>query len=132
MFFGFIHGEAIERIYKNNYEQLLVDGGFNRGSGAYFSGGINAWKKLRDGIYEFPPLSKDDHKQSVNKDLHLQQIYYGAPGTGKSHEIKKMTEWESVIRTTFHPRIGSEGQELLYTIMRRYSSWRRLMEIEKD
>lgn len=103
MFFGFIHGEAIERFYKNDYEQLLVDGGFNRGSGAYFSGGINAWKKLRDGIYEFPPFSKDGHKQSVNKDLHLQQIYYGAPGTGKSHEIKKMTEGKSVIRTTFHP-----------------------------
>ena len=103
MFFGFIHGEAIERFYKNDYEQLLVDGGFNPGSSAYFSGGINAWKNLRDGIYEFPPLSKDGHKQSVNKDLHLQQIYYGAPGTGKSHEIKKLTEGESVIRTTFHP-----------------------------
>lgn len=103
MFFGFIHGEAIERFYKNDYEQLLVDGGFNPGSSAYFSGGINAWKNLRDGKYEFPPLSKDGYKQYVNKDLHLQQIYYGAPGTGKSHEIKKLTKGESVIRTTFHP-----------------------------
>ena len=33
----------------------------------------------------------------------LQQIYYGAPGTGKSHEIKEKTKGESVIRTTFHP-----------------------------
>ena len=33
----------------------------------------------------------------------LQQIYYGAPGTGKSHEIKKKTKGEAVIRTTFHP-----------------------------
>ena len=33
----------------------------------------------------------------------LQQIYYGAPGTGKSHEIKKLTEGKEVIRTTFHP-----------------------------
>lgn len=33
----------------------------------------------------------------------LQQIFYGAPGTGKSHEIKEMTKGESVIRTTFHP-----------------------------
>ena len=32
-----------------------------------------------------------------------QVIYYGAPGTGKSHEIKKMTAGASVIRTTFHP-----------------------------
>ena len=33
----------------------------------------------------------------------LQQIYYGAPGTGKSHEIKKLTEGKDVVRTTFHP-----------------------------
>jgi hypothetical protein len=33
----------------------------------------------------------------------LQQIYYGAPGTGKSHEIKIQTKGKTVIRTTFHP-----------------------------
>lgn len=33
----------------------------------------------------------------------LQQIFYGAPGTGKSHTIKVQTENEDVIRTTFHP-----------------------------
>lgn len=32
-----------------------------------------------------------------------QVIYYGAPGTGKSHIIKKDTKGEEVIRTTFHP-----------------------------
>lgn len=37
----------------------------------------------------------------------LQQIFYGAPGTGKSHSVKTETEaWEErgrVVRTTFHP-----------------------------
>lgn len=33
----------------------------------------------------------------------LQQIYYGAPGTGKSHIINEQVCNESVIRTTFHP-----------------------------
>lgn len=33
----------------------------------------------------------------------LQQIYYGAPGTGKSYIINKNICNESVIRTTFHP-----------------------------
>lgn len=33
----------------------------------------------------------------------LQQIFYGAPGTGKSHTIKEVTKSEDVIRTTFHP-----------------------------
>lgn len=32
-----------------------------------------------------------------------QTIYYGAPGTGKSHIVKKQTAGESVVRTTFHP-----------------------------
>lgn len=33
----------------------------------------------------------------------LQQIFYGAPGTGKSHTINKITAGQKVIRTTFHP-----------------------------
>lgn len=37
------------------------------------------------------------------KDIPLQQIYYGAPGTGKSFELKEITKGYSTIRTTFHP-----------------------------
>ena len=37
------------------------------------------------------------------KDCSLQQIYYGAPGTGKSHEINRLTKGKEVVRTTFHP-----------------------------
>lgn len=39
----------------------------------------------------------------VNTDSSLQQIFYGAPGTGKSYTINDTTKEESVIRTTFHP-----------------------------
>ncbi len=81
MFFGFTHGKAITTFYEGNYEQLLVDGGFNTGSGAYFSGGINAWKNLRDGKYVFPPFVKGNIKHDIENDLPLQQIFYGAPGT---------------------------------------------------
>ena len=41
-----------------------------------------------------------------NTCLALQQIFYGAPGTGKSHTINEITEQqpkENVYRTTFHP-----------------------------
>lgn len=37
------------------------------------------------------------------RNLPLQQIYYGAPGTGKSYEINEITKKYSTIRTTFHP-----------------------------
>lgn len=35
--------------------------------------------------------------------LPLQQITYGAPGTGKSYETNELTKGQAVIRTTFHP-----------------------------
>ncbi len=41
--------------------------------------------------------------QNTTSPLSLQQIYYGAPGTGKSHEIKRQTAGKAVVRTTFHP-----------------------------
>lgn len=43
---------------------------------------------------------------SYSQDFPLQQIFYGAPGTGKSHTIKEVTEnqpKENVFRITFHP-----------------------------
>lgn len=42
-------------------------------------------------------------KDINNENESLQQIFYGAPGTGKSHTIQERTEHEDVIRTTFHP-----------------------------
>lgn len=33
----------------------------------------------------------------------LQQIFYGAPGTGKSHVINELTAGKAIVRTTFHP-----------------------------
>ena len=107
MYFGFTHGQAITSFYEGNYWQLLVDGGFNTGSEAYFAGGINAWKNLRDGKYEFPPYIQKDSKSSVVNAPSLQIIYFGAPGTGKSHKVKEIIGEEAnlpnVFRTTFHP-----------------------------
>lgn len=51
-------------------------------------------------------VSSDMHRkkdEDQTKDKPLQQIFYGAPGTGKSFTIDKETKNESVIRTTFHP-----------------------------
>lgn len=40
---------------------------------------------------------------NLNIPRSCQIIYYGAPGTGKSHAINTHTSTKSVIRTTFHP-----------------------------
>lgn len=46
-----------------------------------------------------------EHSNNVDQSFH-QIIYYGAPGTGKSHKIKAQLEGvskENLFRTTFHP-----------------------------
>ena len=57
---------------------------------------------------EIPPFSVENKIDKTNIEYPLQQIYYGAPGTGKSHRIKKQLEEmnvpkENIFRTTFHP-----------------------------
>lgn len=42
-------------------------------------------------------------KHKSQQTEYFQQIFYGAPGTGKSHTINEVTKGEDVIRTTFHP-----------------------------
>ena len=43
-----------------------------------------------------------ENERNYNKNLQ-QVIYFGAPGTGKSFEINRITKNKQVIRTTFHP-----------------------------
>lgn len=49
------------------------------------------------------PAESSRAENHLLKTTGLQQIYYGAPGTGKSKTIKDLTFGERVIRTTFHP-----------------------------
>ena len=83
----------------------------------YFAGGYSELhiKKADDGIFDIEITNVntpyDDGKEDgleekeviAKPSLSLQQIFYGAPGTGKSHTIKEETRESDVIRTTFHP-----------------------------
>lgn len=49
---------------------------------------------------------KIEDEKTCNDDSPLQQIFYGAPSTGKSHKVKEVTDTlpkSDVFRTTFHP-----------------------------
>lgn len=53
-------------------------------------------------------IVEDEDLNVDDEFLPLQQIYYGAPGTGKSHRIKEQLKAlnvpkENIFRTTFHP-----------------------------
>ena len=64
---------------------------------------LYALAKLNREIADGRPLNV----KPLESPAQLQQIFYGAPGTGKSHSVKTETEaWEErgrVVRTTFHP-----------------------------
>lgn len=51
----------------------------------------------------FSSIESNESLIGNKKVENLQVIYYGAPGTGKSHIINEQTCHEEVIRTTFHP-----------------------------
>lgn len=54
--------------------------------------------------YEYPDAIKILSSYLENRsDKPLQQIYFGAPGTGKSYEIKQVCSHFENYRTTFHP-----------------------------
>lgn len=82
----------------------------------YLAGGYSDLhiKKAEDGIFDVWVTNTleyhDDGKDcsyeiidSSHTSQSLQQIFYGAPGTGKSYAIEVATEGQDVIRTTFHP-----------------------------
>lgn len=59
--------------------------------------------KLEEVANSFRPVIK---RLKLSDNFSRQQIYYGAPGTGKSHRIKGQLEGvskENIFRTTFHP-----------------------------
>lgn len=64
--------------------------------------------KLFETISPTVTISRAENKNNV-KHHRLQQIFYGAPGTGKSHKIKndenvkEANDKNLVFRTTFHP-----------------------------
>ena len=56
--------------------------------------------------FRWPFLKNDGIKinRIKMKNLPLQQIYYGAPGTGKSYKTKEVVaDYPETVRTTFHP-----------------------------
>ena len=125
------NGEIDNRFYFNN---LLKDIEFKDHNGNiqttkftirnYLAGGFSNLniKKALDGIFDIRidnvTEPYDDGKEDGLEDIALsssesydefsrQIIYYGAPGTGKSHSVKcEIKAWEEkgrVVRTTFHP-----------------------------
>jgi len=63
----------------------------------------NGKVKLNIKYEENSSTQTENNNADISNNEKLQQIFYGAPGTGKSHLANKQTKGKSVIRTTFHP-----------------------------
>ena len=100
--------DSSERVYEI-IKELFTDAEFNKvdneGSSQYFrSNAIKQYYcflKAREVFLSYSKTENNEHKRQEKNSL--QQIFYGAPGTGKSYTINRDTEGEDVIRTTFHP-----------------------------
>ncbi len=109
-------GDEIKKLYST---ELL----YNTSRSSYIQGfdksfnirsyTVESWSTIRftkeDNGYAcmrllFSNKSNDIIKnEREGKYVPYQEIFYGAPGTGKSYTIKEQTEMKDVIRTTFHP-----------------------------
>lgn len=86
--------DMIDLLYEN--EEFKA---YNTKGGNQYSNALETYLKF----LHAKEIFAEETKPKYSPILSLQQIYYGAPGTGKSKVIKDLTFGESVIRTTFHP-----------------------------
>ena len=87
--------DMIDLLYEN--EEFKA---YNTKGGNQYSNALETYLKF---LHAKEIFSEETKKPKYSPDLSLQQIYYGAPGTGKSKAIKDLTLGEDIIRTTFHP-----------------------------
>ena len=87
--------DMIDLLYEN--EEFKA---YNTKGGNQYSNALETYLKF---LHAKEIFAEETKKPKYSPDFSLQQIYYGAPGTGKSKAIKDLTFGESVIRTTFHP-----------------------------
>lgn len=90
------------RVYINNFTDLIIS------DDLMFVNDHLADASIPEIYPKNIGLSAEDYFNYFTIGLHqkadsLQQIFYGAPGTGKSHAINELTAGKDVIRTTFHP-----------------------------
>lgn len=76
---------------------------YNKKGGNQYSNALHFYLRFLKAKEFFSSKDESDNVAKETLRPSLQQIFYGAPGTGKSHTIKEQTRDEDVVRTTFHP-----------------------------
>lgn len=90
----------------NNLNKLETYIDINTKGKNQYSTTVSWYQRFLNAKNLFSKQEKIINRIKDSNNLPLQQIFYGAPGTGKSHTINETTEQqpkENVFRTTFHP-----------------------------
>ena len=90
--------EIVERL-----EKMPLYINYNNTCKNQYSNAVAFYQCFLNAKNLFANIQRENNEIGVIVELPLQQIFYGAPGTGKSHIVKQKTQGESVVRTTFHP-----------------------------
>ena len=96
---------AFEKVV-NELEGLKSYIDFNAKGKNQYSTTVSWYQRFLNAKHLFSKQKKDVLRINESLGLPLQQIFYGAPGTGKSHTVNEITKKqpkENVFRTTFHP-----------------------------
>lgn len=91
----------------NNYSRVLKVETINKDNEQFNVSLIPNYKEILKAQYNMTKKEYfelfDSVKTAFDPSSPIQQIYYGAPGTGKSHAINRETKGHETFRTTFHP-----------------------------
>lgn len=93
----------------NKFSDIKVENGMVSIKKEVFIGNLTSQNKSEDKKAFFDTFNDIQIEKLETKtpdNISRQIIYYGAPGTGKSHKIKELLEWvakENIFRITFHP-----------------------------
>ena len=103
---------TLNTVFTLDYCKALYTNDINHVDTSYVEFDEDVCQLINEDVKSLFANSSNPYTEQTMK-FPLQQIFYGAPGTGKSHEVKKLTgEWISegeekdlpnVFRTTFHP-----------------------------
>lgn len=76
---------------------------YNKKGGNQYSNALSMYLRFLKARTYFRNCKNNALIEKSSKSVPLQQIYYGAPGTGKSFTIDNITDDDNSVRTTFHP-----------------------------
>ena len=100
--FGIKYGKYIGNDGEASASSIIKLSGLPSSYNVEVSKGVNIYNAIKNNKYglSFAQTKASSDIELISK---RQVIYFGAPGTGKSFEINRITKNKQVIRTTFHP-----------------------------